>query len=329
MHHHSATSVLDVSFPPLLGSPGLVQGRYGARGNLELVVPDPHDGLWVFWHNNDPEGPDAGPAPGPPPGCWSGGLHFAGGRRYTSAAVIQSTHGPDHLELLAGTGAAVHRLRWSPEQAFTHEGTLPVRPAGAPALAEGADGTLHAAVPLPGGGVARLTALPDVYPKLAWKVTAMHRLPPSAVVSAAIAADGAFSAEPAVVAATRGGELLMWQGAGPGKSIGSVTDAAHVAVVTVRDTLRCYASSGDDRVHVQDANGHSWPDVPLPGSGPVRGIAATRVHYDTGRTELAVQRGSALLHLVQEGGPQGEWHIGAASSRVFPGPGIPEGVHRR
>jgi hypothetical protein len=329
MHHRSVAPVVDVPFPPLQGSPGLVQGRYGARGNLELVVPDPHDGLWVFWHNNDPEAPGTEPAPGPPPGCWSGGLHFAGGHRYTSATIIQSIHGPDHLELLAGTGTAVHRLRWSPEQAFTHEGTLPVHSAGTPALAESEDGTLHAAALLPNGGVARLIALPRAYPKLAYEVTAVYCAPSSAVVSAAIAVDGAFSAEPAVVATTRDGALLMWQGAGPGRCIGSVADAAQVAAVAVGDTLRCYVVSGDDRVHVLDGSGQHWPDVPLPGSGSVGGIAAARINGAMGRTELAVQRGSALLHLVQEGGPEGTWHIAEARSRVVPGAGVPERVHRR
>ena len=37
------------------GPVGLAQGVYGARGNLELVACDAHDGLWVFWFNADHE----------------------------------------------------------------------------------------------------------------------------------------------------------------------------------------------------------------------------------------------------------------------------------
>ncbi|MEU2657287.1 hypothetical protein ABZ615_18415 [Streptomyces sp. NPDC007325] len=329
MPHSSAAPLLDVPFPPLLGSPGFAQGLYGTRGNLELVVPDPHDGLWVFWHNNDPEGSGTDPVPGPPPGCWSGGLHFAAGRRYTSAAVIQSVHGPDHLELLAGDGNGVHRLRWSPEHAFTYEGMLPVRPAGPPALAEGRDGVPHAAVPLTDGGVARLTARTGSYPELGWEVTAVHRVPSSAVVSAAIVADGAFASTPAVVASLNDGSLLVWHGDAPGRHLGSFRAPARVAAVATGDTLRCYVMDGDDVLHVVDGYRRRLRGARPGGSGPVRGFAVTRVSFDTGRTEIAVQRGKAVRHLVQEGGVDGEWRVGEARSRVVPGGGIPEGVHRR
>ncbi|MFD4374343.1 hypothetical protein [Streptomyces sp. NPDC058486] len=329
MPHRSAAPPLDTPFPPLLGSPGFAQGRYGARGNFELVVPDPHDGLWVFWHNNDPAASGTAPVPGPPPGAWSGGLHFAAGHRYTSAAVVQSVHGPDHLELLAGDGTAVHRWRWSPERAFTHEGTLPVRAAGAPALAEGADGVLFAAVPLPDGGVARCAARPRDYPELDWEVTEAHRAPSSAVVSAAVVAGGAFATEPAVIATAGDGSLLVWHGGGPGRIIGSVAAPAHVTALAMGDTLRCYAVGDDAVLRVVDGDGRRWADVPLPGAGRIRGLAVTAVSYDSDRTELAVQRGDGILHLVQDGGPDGAWEIGEARSRVLPGPGVPEGVHRR
>lgn len=114
--------------PASRGGVGLAQGRYGIRGNLEFVLCDEQDGLWVLWFNSDPQ--ETSPAPGgPPPGEWSGALRFATGRRYDEVAVLQSRHGPHHLELIARSDATTHRLRWSPEAAFTTEQPPPSPPA--------------------------------------------------------------------------------------------------------------------------------------------------------------------------------------------------------
>lgn len=105
------------------GAPSLVQGAYGARGNLELVSCDQTDGLWVFWFNSDlPTDPLA--TPDVPPGSWSDGLRFATGERYVDAQILQSTLGADadgrgHLEVLALTAEGVlQSWYWSPGPGF-------------------------------------------------------------------------------------------------------------------------------------------------------------------------------------------------------------------
>lgn len=96
---------------PTAGRPSVTQGRYGARGNLELLVPDAVDGLWVFWFNADlPGDPDA--AGDVPTGTWSAGLHFAAGTRYLEAQVLQSPLPHGHLEVVALTADGVLEAWW-------------------------------------------------------------------------------------------------------------------------------------------------------------------------------------------------------------------------
>lgn len=138
----------DAALPPVAGTPGLVQGVYGQRGNLELVVPDPEDGLWVFWFNADA----SGRAPGARPGCWSGGLHFGKGCRFDGAAIVQSRRGADWLEVAAAGDGRLRRYTWRPETGFTEEGA-PLAAIGTPAAIEAADGRFHVAAAQPDGGV--------------------------------------------------------------------------------------------------------------------------------------------------------------------------------
>ncbi|WP_407562850.1 hypothetical protein [Streptomyces sp. 184] len=335
MSHPAAGSapapLTDVAFPKLLGAPGLAQGRYGERGNFELVAPDPDDGLWVFWHNNDLPVPGAATVPGPPPGRWSGGLHFARGHRFDSVCVLQSRNGPDHLELLARESTVVHRFRWSPAPAFTHEGELPVRAGGAPALAETPDGTLHALVPLPDGGATWLTARPDTYPALDWQ----RRQPrPFAeaerVLTAAAGTGGPYTDSPVGVLGTADGRLLLCAADGPSaRPLPGEATAGHVATLADDDGVRCFTTGPGPVLRVSSSTGRSWPDVPLPGSGAVGGIAVTWASFDRHRTDVAVQRGHEILHLTRTAGPDGAWQVTTARSRVLPGPGIPPGVHRR
>lgn len=100
------------------GPASLAQGVYGARGNLELVTCDARDGLWVFWFNSD-LATDPLETPEVPPGTWSAGLAFARGAGYRQAQILQSTLGPDHLEVLAlRADGVLESWYWSPGPGF-------------------------------------------------------------------------------------------------------------------------------------------------------------------------------------------------------------------
>ena len=100
------------------GAVSLTQGVYGPQGNLELLACDAADGLWVFWFNAD-RADDPLTTPDVPPGSWSAGLSFAAGTRYLDAQIVQSTLGPDHLEVdaLTDTGS-LESWYWSPGPGF-------------------------------------------------------------------------------------------------------------------------------------------------------------------------------------------------------------------
>ncbi|MEU7526082.1 hypothetical protein AB0A74_10130 [Saccharothrix sp. NPDC042600] len=90
----------------LRGTPSLVQGRHGTKGNFEVVVPHRDGGLAHLWRNND-----AGMA-------WSAPGRFGGGARYVNAALVQSNYGSvGNLEVLATTQAGDVDFFWRMDRA--------------------------------------------------------------------------------------------------------------------------------------------------------------------------------------------------------------------
>ncbi|MCS7475921.1 hypothetical protein, partial [Umezawaea endophytica] len=90
----------------LRGTPSLIQGRHGAKGNFEVVVPHRDGGLAHLWRNND-----AGMV-------WSAPGRFGGSARYERAALIQSNYGnPGNLEVLATDGAGNLDFFWRLDRA--------------------------------------------------------------------------------------------------------------------------------------------------------------------------------------------------------------------
>jgi hypothetical protein len=160
-------TLLREAWPEVTGRPGLTQGRYGAAGNLELVVPAVDDGLWVGWFNCDPVESHAGAAVR----RWSGALRFGRGHRYASADVTQVDAGPDFLEVAAlTTGGALRRHVWSPGPGFVDHGELATEVASCSAVVQDpAGGSLHVAVAGRDGRVRVLRASPGpAYPALAF-----------------------------------------------------------------------------------------------------------------------------------------------------------------
>lgn len=155
---------------PIAGRVSLAQGIYGTRGNLELVACDATDGLWVFWFNAD-SADDPLDTPDVPPGHWSAGLAFASGSRYRDAQIVQSTLGPDHLEVLALTDAGVlESWYWSPGPGFQRRGTDAAVSVRRFRLAH-RDGVLIADVEREDETTAVLTSGGEYYPRRIWTAT--------------------------------------------------------------------------------------------------------------------------------------------------------------
>ena len=152
---------------PTSGAVSLAQGVYGTHGNLELVACDAADGLWVFWFNADLE-VDPAESPEVAPGQWSDGLHFAHGGRYLDAQILQSTLGPDHLEVLALDARGVlQSWYWSPGPGFQRR-----RADAASGVArfgvDHHDGTLRVTMVHHDGAIRHLRSTATGYPRRLW-----------------------------------------------------------------------------------------------------------------------------------------------------------------
>lgn len=130
----------------------LIQGRHGAKGNFEAVVPSSHGGGLVhLWRNND-----SGMT-------WSGPTCFGGRARYTGSALIQSNYGsPGNLEVVATDDAGNLDFFWRLDRApWTWSGPFRVAAGlrGSPSLIQsrhGVKGNFEVVVPHRDGGLAHL-----------------------------------------------------------------------------------------------------------------------------------------------------------------------------
>jgi hypothetical protein len=94
------------------GRPAMVQGRFGARGNFELVVPTVGGGLAHYWRNNDD-----------PAMPWYGPYPFGAGRSYSEVSLAQSNFGdPGNLEVVAESGDGVDFFWRDSGPSFTWNG---------------------------------------------------------------------------------------------------------------------------------------------------------------------------------------------------------------
>ena len=133
------------------GTPALIQGRHGTKGNFEAVVPHRDGGLVHLWRNND-----AGMA-------WSAPSRFGGGSRYVGASVIQGNFGsPGNLEAIATDEAGNLDFFWrlgSPPWTWNGPSRIATGVRGAPALIQGRHGTkgnFEAVAPHRDGGLVHL-----------------------------------------------------------------------------------------------------------------------------------------------------------------------------
>jgi hypothetical protein len=126
------------------GNPALIQGRFGTRGNFELVVPLVSGGIGHYWRDND--------APGLP---WSTQTVFgATAGQINGVALIESTFGtPGNLEVIATAGSGVSRSLvhfWRDDSGWHGPNTVPLPanfsstgPDGIPGFVQTADGDFH------------------------------------------------------------------------------------------------------------------------------------------------------------------------------------------
>jgi hypothetical protein len=138
------------------GNPSFVQGRFGNKGNFEVVVPRAAGGLAHYWRNND--------APGFP---WSGETAFATGLgRVNSVALIQGNF-DKNLEVVARVGTRLGHFwrRSGPPWTWSGPNWFFDGAAGAPGFIQGKHGSrgnFELVTPLAAGRMAHLWRNNDV-----------------------------------------------------------------------------------------------------------------------------------------------------------------------
>ncbi|MBI3272982.1 MAG: beta-lactamase family protein [Planctomycetes bacterium] len=131
------------------GSPALLQGVFGARGNFEVVVPAVPAGIAHYWRNNDdPALPWVGP-----------GVFGENLGRVDAVALVQGNYGhPGNLELVLRVGAKLFHF-YRKGNAWLGGKEFFDRAAGQPAFLQGRHGGrghFEVVTPLVGGGFAHL-----------------------------------------------------------------------------------------------------------------------------------------------------------------------------
>jgi len=150
--------------PGVSGNPVLIQSRFGAQGNFELVMPLAGGGLAHYWRNNDD-----------PSLPWSALIPFGQNLGQVDAVtMIQSNFGsPGNLELIARVGDTLQFFWRDSGPAFNWNGPFQIGGPGVsgnPVLIQsrfGAQGNFELVVPLAGGGLAHYWRNNDD-PSLPW-----------------------------------------------------------------------------------------------------------------------------------------------------------------
>jgi hypothetical protein len=301
--------------PPVAGRPGVAQGGYGERGNLELVVPDPEDGFWVLWWNADLVDARSGARPG----CWSGGLHVPTGLRHTSAAITQLRRGPKFLDAVLAGPAGLHRTTWSPDGGFAPASLVAAGPVvSSCAVVEPPLGhALHVLVST-ADDVRHLQAPADRYPELAWSSSALPAAPGAAVALAPANAERllAVAAEPDAVV------VLRWTPDGGWVREEELPATRGWREVAVVGSLVLGLDESGYLCAAATEDGHaSAPDV------VADSFTAAASTVDGGRIEVVTRRGTTLQHLWTDAA--GSWCPAAdVRSEVWADPALPT-VHRR
>ena len=315
--------------PPTVGRPGVTQGRYGERGNLELVVPAASGGFWVFWWNADPVDHRSGAVRG----RWSGGLHRqlpGRGDGDRVARIAQVRPGPDFLEVLALRAGAVRRLHWTPQDGFVDDGDVATGCADVSAPVEAGAALVVLTVGADGGLAQGSAALGSSYPDLAWtwKPVALPVRARRASLAASVSGDELLAA---VVAGD--GRVLTGERPAAGWRWGEpaapepMTDAVVVAHGSDARLVACGRGGG---LLTAARTGPEWSGMsPVAGDpGGWTAVAAAATNLDGEPIVVVGRRGGVLWQGWLHEEPGGLRLTGAEAlrSRVWLEPGQP--VHR-
>ncbi len=276
------------------GFPGLVQGTYGARGNLELVQADADDGLWVHWRNNDP----IDLRPGAFASHWSVGLAFELGRRYDAAGIVQVTQGSPNLEVVASSDGVLFRTFWTAEAGFSSPLAIAEHVGeGSLAIVQAPNGDLIVVIPSHERGVRALRCETGTYPVL--QITDSGT-PPCKLgvlkgVDAMIVPNGLL-----IVAVSEAGEVVELQPSGSGRIASGCQAVALVPTDRHSGNAAAVLAYSGGGIAIAFRRGDGWEsprglEIPIEN---VSAISACRSTVCESRIEIVARSGETIWHLA-------------------------------
>jgi hypothetical protein len=319
----------------IAGIPSLIQSRFGAKGNFEVVAPLMGGGLAHYWRNNDdPDLP------------WSAPTFFGAGQ-IDAACLIQSNFGsPGNLEVAARGGGNLFTFWRDSGPAFNWNGPYPVAVEGAggtcgrqpvtgvagnPVLIQsrfGTKGNFELIVPLAAGGLAHYFRNNDD-PALPW-LAAPTFGQSVGVIDAVTVIESNFGVPGNLEVVARAGDRLItfWRDStsplawhGPFALVADGVAVSGVAGNPVLTQSRFGTKGNFDLLVPLTAGGFAayWRDndtVSLPWHGPV--FVETAARFDAvsfiqsnfgspGNFEVVSRIAGHMAHSWRDSGPQFAW----------------------
>ena len=320
------------------GNPSFIQGRFGAKGNFEMVTPLAGGGLAHYWRNNDDTFEP-----------WNGPTPFAtGAGAFDSASLIEGNFGaaPGNLELVTRAGGFLQSFwrdgtGWHGGAAFTGNVAH-----GDPSFIQGRFGTkgnFELVVPHAGGGLAHFWRNND-NPSLPWNGPTVFG--GGGAFDGASLIEGNFGVAPGnlEVVARAGASLQAfwrdgtgWHGGGTIVASGSPINTAAGDPVLIQGR---FGTKGNFELVVPHAGGglaHYWrnndnPSLPWNGptlfggaAGAVSAVTMIESNFDSpGNLEVVARVGTRLLFFWRDGGGwHGPFPVTDRRVREERGPGLP------
>lgn len=305
-------------FPAVASNPVLIQSRFGAKGNFEMVAASAANGLFHFWRNND--------NPFLP---WSGATAFGGAAGHIDAlTMIESNFGtPGNLEVIVRTGADLRSFWRDSGPAFNWNGPfgLTSGAAGNPVLIQsrfGTKGNFELVVPSAAGGLMHLWRNDDS-PSLPWSAP-VHFGASAGHVDAVTMIESNFGTPGNLELIARVGAQLFffWRDSGPAFTWnGPFPLFSGVTGNPVLIQSR-FGTKGNFELVVPAATGglmHFWRNndsSALPWSAPVHfgtslvdAVTMIESNFGTpGNLEVIARAGSQLQFFWRDSGPAFHWN---------------------
>jgi len=304
--------------PSTAGNPSLVQGKFGTRGNFELVVPEAAAGLYHLFRNND-----NGFLP------WSVPTPFGTNSGQVDAvSLIQSSFGsPGNLEIIVRMGANLFHFWRDSGPAFQWNGPFAVGSgaSGVPSFVQGRfgnPGNFELVTPMAGGGLAHFWR--EAAPPWTWHGPFAFGQNAGMVDAVSLIESSYGTPGNLEIVARTGGNLFhFWRDSGPAFQWNGPFGVGSGASGNPSLIQGRFGNPGNFELVTPMAGGglaHFWREAAPPwtwhgptpfgqNAGAVSAATMIESNFGTpGNLEVVVQVGGGLSFFWRDSGPAFQWN---------------------